>query len=102
MKKGLLMAVMLTATLGRIAYGNHVETWYNLPMSKVVQNSIDRGIDGEYWERKDGCKMFGKYVILASDESIPIGTVIETSRGLGIVLDRHTTTPEVVDLAVTW
>ena len=71
-------------------------------MTRVIENAANSGIDMEYWERDDGCKMYGKYVILASDKNIPIGTIIDTSRGLGIVLDRHTTTRDVIDLATTW
>lgn len=97
-----LLYVILTATLGRIAYGNHIETWYNLPMDNVIDRAYENGICLDYWERKDGMKMFGKYVIVATDESISLGTVVETSRGKGIVLDRHETESNVYDLATTW
>ena len=34
-----LMAIVLTAKAGRIAYGDHIETWYNLDMSKIIERS---------------------------------------------------------------
>jgi hypothetical protein len=106
MKKiGILLAVMLTARMGvyHNAATGFTETWYNLPMDKVVERAVANGYDNDYWERADGAKMLGRFVILAADESIPLGTVIECSRGTGIVLDRTTTNdPNIIDLAVTW
>lgn len=108
MKRGLvgvLLGVMLTARMGVLqnAETGFTETWYNLPMQKVVDRAASQGLSGDYWERADNMKMYGKYIILAADESIPIGTVIETSRGTGIVLDRTTTgNKKLIDLAVTW
>ena len=106
MKKiGILLAVILTARMG--IFNNpttgFTESWYNLPMDKVVARAVANGYPDDYWERKDGVKMLGRYVILAADPSIPIGTIIETSRGTGIVLDRTTTNDKnIIDLAVTW
>lgn len=108
MKRGLvgvLLGVMLTARMGVLhnAETGFTETWYSLPMKNVINRVASQGLIDEYWERADGCKMYGKYIILATDESIPIGTIIETSRGTGIVLDRTTTGDKtIVDLAVTW
>lgn len=102
MKKGTILAVMLTAALGRIQYGDHIETWYNLPMQKALNYRASEGFDIDYWERADGCKMNGRFIILAAGESVPMGTIIETSRGPGMVLDRHQTDANVVDMAVTW
>lgn len=73
-------------------------------MRRITERARENGIDGDYWERADGCKMYGKYIIVAADWTLhPYGTVIETSRGLGLVLDTHTAKDRsVVDLAVTW
>ena len=108
MKRGLvgvLLGVMLTARMGVLhnAETGFTETWYNLPMQKVVNRAAEQGLTGDYWERADGMKMFGKYIILASHESIPIGTVVEVSRGTGIVLDRHEMPDkDLYDIATTW
>lgn len=68
-------------------YG-HKETWYNLPMRGVIQIAKEAGIEGDYWVRDDGVKMYGDYVIVAADlEIFPRGSIVETSLGLGIVLD---------------
>ena len=100
-----LFAIMLTARGG--VYNNPdtgmTETYYNRPMTKVVQRAQEAGIPCEYWERDDGMKMFGPWVIVASHPSVTRYTFVETSRGTGIVLDRHTVSDEnVIDLAVTW
>lgn len=98
-----LAVIMLTAKLGRITYADHEETYYNLNMSRIVQRASENGIQGEYWERADGCKMLGKYIIVACDWNVhPYGSEIETSRGTGIVLDTGDFTGNIVDLAVTW
>ena len=51
MQKGVLyatlLATILTARLGRVTFGDHTETYYNLKMSKVVQRAQDLGIEGE-------------------------------------------------------
>lgn len=100
----LLMAAVLTAGLGKIRYQGHTETWYNLPMQNVVQRAQNMGIPCEYWVREeDGCKMFGPWVIVASHPSVTRYTFVETSRGTGIILDRHTVDdPDLYDLAVNW
>lgn len=85
------------------------ETYYNLPMDNCVANMRKRGYDAKrypVWTRKDGAKMFGHYVMVAANWKIrPLGTVIETSIGWGIVVDTGTfvkTSPRGVDLAVNW
>lgn len=85
------------------------ETYYNLPMNNCVANMRKRGYDAKrypVWTRKDGAKMFGHYVMVAANWKIrPLGTVIETSIGWGIVVDTGEfvkTSPRGVDLAVTW
>lgn len=96
----------LTASAGVNNYEGHRETYYNLNMSRVVSNAQNSGIDGEYWVRDDGAKMFGDYVIVAANQELyPYGSTVETSLGTGIVLDTGTfvnTYPEGYDLATDW
>lgn len=101
---GILLAVVLTARLGVVNYNGHTETWYNLPMNKVIENTDEAfGMTGLYWEREDGCKMYGPWVICAAHPSVTRYSLVETSRGTGIVLDRHTVdNKDLYDLAVTW
>lgn len=97
----------LTASLGTINYQGQKETWYNLPMGRVVQIAKDKGIYGEYWEREDGVKMFGHYVIIAAPYDVyPYGTKdVKTSLGDGIVLDTGAfaeVNKNQIDIATTW
>ncbi len=96
----------LTPQKGVNNFKGHRETYYNLPMGLVCSNATARGIEGNYWVREDGAKMFGMYVIVAANQALhPYGSIVETSLGLGIVLDTGTfieTYPEGYDLAVTW
>ena len=73
-------------------------------MGRIVERAKENGIEGDYWVRADGGKMYGEYIIVAADWNLhPYGTVVETSRGLGVVLDTHTTNDRtLVDLAVNW
>ena len=75
-------------------------------MSRVVSNAQNSGIDGEYWVRDDGAKMYGDYVIVAANQELyPYGSTVETSLGTGIVLDTGTfvnTYPDGYDLATDW
>ena len=102
----LLTAVILTAALGRIQFQGHTETWYNRPMNRIVATAQKRGINGDYWERADGVKMYGRFAIVAADyKTHPYGSIVETSRGTGIVLDTGEFTkkdPTAIDIAVTW
>lgn len=106
MNRGLLMAVMLTAYLGRITFQGHDETFYNLPMDNIVQQAHDHDIHMDYWERADGCKMYGKYIICAANfKTHPYGSIVETSRGEGIVLDTGDfakSEPQTIDIATNW
>lgn len=97
-------AVILTAKLGRIPFNGHIETWYNLPMTKVVERTDEQlGLSDMYWIRDDGCKMYGPWIIVAADPSVTRYTIVETSRGTGIVLDTQTTgDADIFDLAVEW
>ena len=100
----MLLAVMLTARMGVLhnTETGFTETWYNLPMQKALNYRANEGFAIDYWERADGCKMNGRFIILAADKSIPMGTIIETSRGTGMVLDQHKTDANVIDIAVAW
>lgn len=102
--KGIILAIVLTVALGRIQYGNHVETWYDLPMGKVIERAdVDLGVSGMYSIREDGAKCYGPWVIVASHPSIPRYSFVETSLGQGIILDRHEMPAEdLYDIATTW
>lgn len=85
--------------LGGVNYFNgRKETWYNLDMSQVISNAQSMGIQGEYWIREDGVKMYGDYVIVAAQ--MDKGTIIETSLGTGIVIDWCPA--GTIDIAVAW
>lgn len=91
---------VLSAYSGVNSYNGYTEKYYNLNMSGVVNNAQAAGIQGNYWVRDDGVKMYGDYVIVASQHHNK-GEVIDTSLGTGIVLD-YCETPGVVDIATTW
>ena len=103
--KRIAYLLILTATLGRITYSGHTETWYDLPMSRVVERAdAYYGLSDVYAVRDDGVKTYNGFVIVAADWDLhPFGSIIETSRGTGIVLDTHTATDRaVVDIATDW
>ena len=92
---------------GGVYYGpTGKETYYNLDMNGVVSNAQAQGIQGEYWIREDGVKMYGDYVIVAANlDTHPRGSTVETSLGTGIVLDTGgfaESDPNQVDIAVDW
>lgn len=92
---------------GGVYYGpSGKETYYNLNMNGVVSNAQAQGIQGEYWVREDGVKMYGDYVIVAANlDTHPRGSTVETSLGTGIVLDTGgfaASDPNQVDIAVDW
>jgi uncharacterized coiled-coil protein SlyX len=96
----------LTATGGVYWYGDQKETWYNLPMEKVIEQAQNNGIYGEYWVRDDGVKMYGDYIMCACNRDVhPMGSLVETSLGTGISLDTGAfadINPTQVDIAVGW
>ncbi len=100
----------LDPTLGVTWYQGHYETYYNLPMDQVVRNMADRGTEYENPEitvREDGMKLFNGLIMVAADTNrLPYGTLVETSRGPGIVVDHCASAASVdyiwYDLAVTW
>lgn len=88
----------LTKSSGVYYYEGRKETYYNLDMENVILNAQALGIQGDYWIRNDGVKMYGDYVIVASQAKK--GTIIETSLGTGIVLDYCPANS--VDIATNW
>ena len=97
---------VLTASKGVNYYGNQKETYYNLPMDGVISIAKSQGIEGEYWVREDGCKMYGDYIIVAANlDTHPRGSLVETSLGTGIVLDTGSfaeSNPHHIDIAADW
>ena len=93
---------------GGVYYGpSGKETYYNLNMSGVIANAQNMGIEGEYWVREDGCKMYGDYIICAADLNIhPRGSLVESSLGTCIVLDTGGFATNgsgvALDIAVNW
>lgn len=93
-----------------VCYGpSGKETWYNLPMDKVIETMRNKGYseaDYPYMEREDGAKCLGDYVIVAASlEKYRRGNIIQTSLGQGIVCDTGTfaeTNPDQIDIAVNW
>lgn len=96
----------LTPTSGVNYFGDQKETYYNLPMEGVIAQARNFGIEGEYWVRDDGVKMYGDYVIVAANRDIhPMGSLVETSLGTGISLDTGgfaAGNPYQVDVATSW
>lgn len=91
---------------GRVKGPSGNETYYNLPMKKVIYYMNQLGYYGEVWVREDGVKMFGDYVMVAANLKIrPKGSLVETTLGTGIVVDtgsfvkRDSTG---LDIAVSW
>lgn len=100
----LLAIAMITARGGVFNFNGHKETWYDRPMKRVCARALNNGIVGAYWEREDGMKMYGEYIICAGAPE-RYGEVVETSRGLGIILDTGTFAkkePTTIDIATTW
>ena len=97
---------VLTKKGGINTFEGHQESWYNLKMTKVIQRAQANGVTGVYWENSDGLKMYGSYIIVAANYDIyPYGSLVNTSRGIGIVLDTGEfikKNPAMIDLAVAW
>lgn len=97
---------ILTKSSG-VNYGpNGKETYYNLPMNGCIYYMQQLGYNYEYWVRSDGCKMYGDYIMIATNTNIrPKGTILQTSLGLGIVCDHCEAaegTLNQIDIAVVW
>lgn len=82
------------------------ESYYNLPMEKVVEYMQAEGFNYSYWVRKDGVKMFGDYVMVAADLTYrPKGTILATSLGPAMVCDTGEfiyIDSTALDVAVAW
>lgn len=89
---------VLTPSSGINWFNGRKETYYNLNMAGVVSNAHAMGIDGDYWVRGDGVKMYGSYVIVAAQ--MAKGTIIATSLGTGIILDYCQA--GTIDIATVW
>lgn len=100
----------LTKTSGTFDGVSGKETYYNLPMGRIITKMRGLGYDAEtypYYIREDGAKMLGEYVMCAADYDIrPVGTILETSLGYALVCDTgafafgKVTTQ--IDLATDW
>lgn len=94
----------MTAKIGVVDYNGHKETWYNLPMDRVIaRTDAMLGVSGLYHVDERGVKMYGDWVIVAADKSVIRYTFVDTSLGKGIVLDNHVTgDPNLYDIATDW
>ena len=99
----------LTKAKGCIMGPSGRETYYNLNMKNCIKKMRQLGYTQRaypYWIREDGAKMLGPYVMIAANWSIrPLGSIVETSLGWGIVVDTGefiNTYPYGVDIATTW
>lgn len=103
-KLTLLFTIVLTARLGAITYDGHRETYYNLKMNRICNIAVEHDIPGWYWEREDGCKCWGEYIICAADfNKHPYGSIVQTSLGPARVLDTGGFTDRsTIDIATTW
>ena len=100
---------VLDPVIGTVEGPSGKETYYNLPMDYVVEIMRDLGYSEEdfpYWEREDGCKMFGPYIMCAADLSTrPKGTILMSSLGLCMVCDTGefvNWNSRQIDIAVNW
>ena len=106
MKRGMMiLAVILTARLGVVNYNGHRETWYNLNMNRIVERADSYyGITDVYVIREDGVKTYNGFVMCAGAKE-RYGEVVETSRGIGIILDTGEFAikdPAAIDIATAW
>lgn len=101
----------LNKTIGVFNGPSGKETYYNLNMSGVINIMRNSGFSEDeypYWERDDGCKMLGPYIMLAGDiiNTRKRGDIVETSLGLGMMCDHcvnaQMNDPTLIDIAVTW
>ena len=110
---GLLILIMavpvqagtLTKRGGVNYYKGVKETWYNLPMDRVLERA-DRNFGSHHkrWVREDGCKMYGPFIIAAGPVE-KYGEIVETSLGEAIILDTGAFSLEnknALDIATAW
>lgn len=97
---------VLNRTVGTVMGPSGKETFYNLDMSGVIAIMQSMGYYADYWVREDGVKMYGDYIMVAANLSIrPKGTLVQTSLGMGIVVDTGgfaAMNPYQLDIATTW
>lgn len=97
---------ILEPKLGMISGPTGTETYYNLPMEGVVNIMRNQGNTDEYWEREDGVKMLGNYVMVSACLDIhPRGSIVKTTLGWGMVCDTGSFAiedPYRLDIAVNW
>lgn len=97
---------VLNRTLGTVIGPSGKETFYNLDMSGVIAIMQSMGYYADYCVREDGVKMYGDYIMVAANLNIrPKGTLVQTSLGMGIVVDTGgfaATNPYQLDIATTW
>lgn len=95
----------LTKQSGVFQGPSGTEKYYNLNMSKCVSIMQSYGYNYEYWVRSDGVKMFGDYVMIATNTYVyPKGTIMETSLGTAIVVDHCVAAErsQMIDICVSW
>lgn len=99
----------LTKQVGRVLGPNGgQETYYNLPMSGCIKLMKDLGFNAEYWEREDGVKMYGQYIMVAANLTLfPKGSIVPTTLGEAMVCDTGTFAlvpgnEYNLDIAVNW
>lgn len=79
---------VIDSYVGTVKGPSGKETYYNLPMSGVIDIMESLGYTGEYWVREDGAKMLGDFIMVAAElGSRPKGTIIKTSLGWAVVCD---------------
>lgn len=104
--EGVWTGESLNRQIGTIMGPSGKETYYNLPMTGVVNIMRSMGNKDLYWVRADGCKMLGRYIMVAADLRVhPRGSLVETSLGTGIVCDTGEfalSNPYQIDIAVAW
>lgn len=100
---------ILNRNNGFIQGPSGTESYYNLPMQGVVSIMREMGFDEinyPYWEREDGVKMLGQYVMCAANLEIhPRGSVVQSSLGMALVCDTGgfiEWAPNNLDIAVNW
>ena len=97
---------VINARNGAVKGPNGKETYYNLPMSGVIEIMENLGYSYEYSVRDDGCKMYGPFIMVAADLDLrPRGSIIKTSRGWAMVCDTGTfaeSNHKQLDIAVNW
>lgn len=96
----------LTSYRGTVDGPSGKETYYNLDMSNCIGYLRDLGIEGSYWVRNDGAKMYGPYILVAANFDLhPRGSLVPTSLGTGIVCDTGSfiyDNPCQLDIATVW